>query len=256
MPSDRQHQIQESRYQFPYHYIPSCEDGKFVQARVLSWGYEYLAYTRFVLSKIRALRFDSLLDAGCGDGRFLFELRKMFPDKKLAGIDISETAIRYAEALSPDVTYLCGNVRNSAELQRDFDIITAIEVFEHIPPDGLPGFVKALAERLKCNGVLALTVPSKNTPMARKHYQHFDLESLRETLKPHFAVAEHFFINRISRWVKWMECLLVNRFFILNHQGLLNRLYRSYERLWLNAEQHNAKRICALCRKCEDMGKQ
>jgi len=253
IPADQQQRRQESRYRFPYHYVPDYDGGNFTQARVLSWGYEYLAYLRFILSRVQSLRFDSLLDAGCGDGRFLFELRKMFPDKELVGIDTSETAIGYARALSPNAKYICGDIRDRPELHGRFDIVTSIEVLEHIPPDGVHEFIHALHGCLKSDGLLVLTVPTKNVEVPRKHYQHFDLEFLNETLAAHFAVSEHYFINRISRWAKWMECLLVNRWFILRHQGLLNLIYRSYEKRLVIAQKHNAKRICAVCRKREAM---
>jgi SAM-dependent methyltransferase len=249
MPTDPQQRIQEIRYQFPYHYIPNYDDGDFIQARALTWGYEYLAYIRFVIEKVRSLSFGSLLDAGCGDGRFLYELRRVCPDKELVGIDSSEQAIRYARALSPNVEYICGDIGNPVALRRQFDIVTLIEVLEHVPPDGVREFVEGLQTRVKTNGILLATVPSQHVKVARKHYRHFDLELLREALQPYFAISEHCFINRISWRAKWMERLLVNRWFILNHRRLLNWLYRSYEKHLLTAEENNAKRICAVCRK-------
>jgi 2-polyprenyl-3-methyl-5-hydroxy-6-metoxy-1,4-benzoquinol methylase len=246
---DKQQRIQESRYRFPYHYIPSCDDGNFVHAKVLRWGFEYLAYIRFVIERIQTLSFDSLLDVGCGDGRLLWEVRQRFPDKDLVGIDVSEQAIRFARAMSPNVEYVCGDVSDPAILAKEFDVITLIEVLEHIPPDRIQPFIRGLHKRLKANGVLVATVPSRNVKVTRKHYQHFDRESLAETLKPHLAVSHCYFINRISRWTRWMKRLLANRWFILNHRGLLNRIYRSYEKHLLPAEEHNAKRICVVCRK-------
>src|SRR3954449_3553400 len=72
--------IQESEYEFPYHYIPTLVNGNFSQVRKLRWGYEYLSYLRFVLSTLEKLQFNSLLDVGCGEGRFLSEVAKRFPD--------------------------------------------------------------------------------------------------------------------------------------------------------------------------------
>src|ERR1043166_3143274 len=72
----RQETIQETEYQFPYHYIPTLENGNFSQVRKLRWGYEYLSYLRFILSRLDKIEFASLLDVGCGEGRFLCEVQK------------------------------------------------------------------------------------------------------------------------------------------------------------------------------------
>src|SRR4051812_16394470 len=82
--------IQEAEYEFPYHYIPQLENGNFSQVRKLRWGYEYLSYLRFILAQLEKLEFASLLDVGCGEGRFLSEVSKRFPDKNLKGVDRSQ----------------------------------------------------------------------------------------------------------------------------------------------------------------------
>jgi ubiquinone/menaquinone biosynthesis C-methylase UbiE len=45
--------------------------------------------------------FDSLLDVGCGDGRFLRETDQRYGNKKILGIDYSETAISLAKRMNP-----------------------------------------------------------------------------------------------------------------------------------------------------------
>src|SRR5215212_3675852 len=93
--------IQEAEYEFPYHYIPRLEGGNFSQVRKLRWGYEYLSYLRFILSRLEGIEFDSLLDVGCGEGRFLHEVFKRYPDKNLLGVDSSSRALEYARLLNP-----------------------------------------------------------------------------------------------------------------------------------------------------------
>jgi SAM-dependent methyltransferase len=240
--------IQEAEYEFPYHYIPRIDNGNFSQVRKLRWGYEYLSYLRFILSRLEKIEFDSLLDVGCGEGRFLSEVFKRFPNKNLMGADCSVRALEYARLLNPHVKFTCGDITDPSLFAERFDVVTLIETLEHIPPQELENFVGGLRHYLKSDGVLIVSVPSENLSLNRKHYQHFNLDSLRSALKPYFAVTEHYFLNRISRWDKLIGKLLVNRYFILNEPRLLNALYRRYENSLLNALETDGKRICVVCR--------
>lgn len=242
--------LQESYYEFPYHHIPTFDQGDFSQVRFLKSGYEYLSYILFVLERIAALNFDSLLDVGCGDGKFLFEALRRFPGKKFVGLDYSEQAIRYAKAMNPTIECVCGDISNTGLLEDHFDVITLIETLEHIPPGSIPAFVKGLHHYLHNDGTLVLTVPSKNTRrIDARHYQHFDLESLSQTLQPFFIISETHFINSRSVWAVILQQLLGNPLFILNEQHLINIIYHTYERYFLEAQRNTGKRICALCRK-------
>ena len=240
--------IQESEYEFPYHYIPTLKNGNFSQVRKLGWGYEYLSYLRFILSRLEKIEFNSLLDVGCGEGRFLCEASERFPHKNLKGIDFSPRAIKYASLLNPRVYFLCGDITDTTLFTERFDVITLIETLEHVPPVRIPDFVHGLRRRLKDDGLLILSVPSENLRLAPKHYQHFNLDSLAASLRPYFKISEHYFLNRISKWDRLLKALLINRYFILNEPRALNALYHLYEKRLLNAAELDGKRICVLCR--------
>jgi SAM-dependent methyltransferase len=242
---------QEDDYVFPYHYIPSLKDGNFSLTRVMRWGYQYIAYLEFVAGKVAGAGFDSLLDVGCGDGRFLCEIKSRFPDKRLAGLDMSEQAIGFARAFNPDVRFVCGDVTDRAVMDEKFDVITLIETLEHIKPSDVPVFVEAIASRLADNGTVVITVPSNNLRVTRKHYQHFDLDSLKKAISPHLVVAKHYYLNKLSCWDKFLRRCLVNKLFILNGKRLRNLIYRTYRKFLLNARPNNAQRICILCKKAK-----
>jgi 2-polyprenyl-3-methyl-5-hydroxy-6-metoxy-1,4-benzoquinol methylase len=240
--------VQEAEYEFPYHYIPRLEGGNFSQVRKLRWGYEYLSYLRFVLARLERVEFDSLMDVGCGEGRFLREVSKRFSGKCLLGVDFSARAIEYARLLNPGLDFLRADIARGAEPSERFDVVTLIETLEHVPPVELGEFVSGLRRRTNDDGTLVVSVPSTNIKMSAKHYQHFDLHSLASALAPHFRVEEHYYLNRISKWERLLSTVLTNRYFILNERRLLNALYRRYERSLLAAHESNCKRICVVCR--------
>ena len=140
----KEQELQEKLYNFPYHHIPQYEEKTFSQIRVLRWGYQYISYIYFTLSKIETLPFDSLLDVGCGDGKFLAEVLKSFPSKKLVGVDLSERAIMFARAFNPNIEFICGDITNPSLIDKRFHIVTLIETLEHLSPTELPKFVKIL----------------------------------------------------------------------------------------------------------------
>ena len=240
--------VQEAEYEFPYHYIPRLEGENFSQVRKLRWGYEYLSYMRFVLARLERVEFDSLLDVGCGEGRFLREVSKRFAGKRLLGVDFSARAIEYGRLLTPGLDFLRADIAREPEPANRFDVVTLIETLEHVPPADLESFVEGLRRRTRDDGSLVVSVPSVNIKMSAKHYQHFDLDSLTKTLAPHFEVEEHFYLNRISKWDRLLSAILTNRYFILNERRILNALFRRYERSLLRAGAPDCKRICVVCR--------
>jgi len=183
---DKAARLQESQYSFPYHYIPELRPGKFSGIRYWSWSHRYLGGIQLVLDLLAKEDFTSLVDVGCGDGRFLREVAQNHADKQLLGVDVSEQAIRYARAFNPAIEFVAQDVTENA-LARQFDVATLIEVMEHIPPGKLDTFVRAVARCLRKSGRLVVTVPHQNKLLIKKHYQHFTAKNLLAALDPYFT---------------------------------------------------------------------
>jgi SAM-dependent methyltransferase len=180
MPLNPHQQTQESQYAFPYHYLDVGSDH---HRQVIA--IEYLSLLNRVKRQLAPFHGQSILDAGCGDGRFCYELRS--ERAEVTGVDYSERALAFARAFNPDVQFHCQPL-HTLELGREFDAITLIEVIEHIPPPLLPQAIQRIARHLSSAGRLVVTVPSKNLPLSPKHEQHFDEASLRAVLEPSFTV--------------------------------------------------------------------
>lgn len=250
-PPSTQARLQEDQYHFPYHHIPQWEDGAFRQARQLDWGFEYASYVSFLLDRLGTIPFQSLLDVGCGDGRFLAELSRRNPDTALTGIDVSPRAILFARALVPQVHWVCGDVTKPGIVPRA-DAATLIETLEHIPPGHIPAFLDGIGNLLEPGAALLVTVPSKNLPLQDKHFQHFDEESLTAALAPHFRIEELYWVNRSVRYLSRIyRRVLSNSVFILNHEALLRRLYAMYLDRLFHAGPKNGTRLVAVCRKVD-----
>jgi len=247
---DSQQLAQEGEYQFPYHYIPEWDGRFFTQTKTFEWGCEYLSYLHFLLDRVRQLDFQSLLDVGCGDGRFLRELGHRVSGRKLAGLDYSRRAIEFAKLMAGPVEVRCGDIRTPGLYAAPFDVITLVETLEHIPPPEVPSFLEGIHRNLADGGTFILTVPSRNIGVTAKHYQHFGRRELTEALSPWFEVAEVHYLNRVTSggW-RVLRKLLLNRLFLLNNRTLLRWVYRYYQARRLPAGERNCRRIAAVCRK-------
>jgi 2-polyprenyl-6-hydroxyphenyl methylase/3-demethylubiquinone-9 3-methyltransferase len=97
------------------------------------------------------------LDVGCGAGLLTEPLARL--GASVTGIDASPEVIavarEHAEAMALAIDYRAGDVQ---ELQGQFDLVTAMEVIEHVADPST--FLKALARRLAPGGLLILSTPN------------------------------------------------------------------------------------------------
>jgi SAM-dependent methyltransferase len=249
--TDDEQQIQEAQYDYPYHYIPHIENGQFSQSQYWSWGMHYLGGIQLVLEQINSYSFDSLIDVGCGDGRFLRELATEYPSVDTLGIDYSERSIAMARGMNPDLNYKVINLI-SEDINKKFDIATCIEVLEHISPDDISTFISQIANLVINDGYLILTVPHKNKPVRNKHYQHFSLKDLESLLAPQFDIIECIPFDKQSKILTALEIALGGRgkHFIINSPFIVNTLWKVYQRRYLYADsESNCRRIAVVCRR-------
>jgi 2-polyprenyl-3-methyl-5-hydroxy-6-metoxy-1,4-benzoquinol methylase len=238
--STQQH-IQEEEYGFPYHYIGQYKGG-FKTAVYAAYGLSYVSAMEFIMKKIREHNPNSICDVGTGDGRLVREMTVEFPAAVVKGIDYSERSINLARALNPTLQYIQKDIINDS-VGETFDLITLIEVFEHIPLELCPDFVLGLTRLLNSNGKILLTVPHANVRLSAKHYQHFTSASLRKYFEPYFVVQEEtFFENRSFPYVI-LRTLIKNKMFMLNNQFLLNVVYKSYKKICFFSSERNCRRI-------------
>ncbi|MBX7250076.1 MAG: tetratricopeptide repeat protein [Caulobacteraceae bacterium] len=78
----------------------------------------------------------AILDLGCGPGQFAEFLTGSLPDVRYAGVDFSRVAIEQGTARVPGATFRVGDLSDPEALAGiDYDLVTALEVLEHIEDD-------------------------------------------------------------------------------------------------------------------------
>jgi len=249
---DRKQQRQEEQYEYPYHYVPTVDEG-FSQTQHWSWGYRYLGGIQVVLNELDDLAFDSLIDIGCGDGRFLREVNRMpkYADKRLLGIDYSSNAVDIANAMNPDIEYRALNILED-DIGETFDVATLIEVLEHIDPAELPKFVDEVTRLITGGGTMVLTVPHENKSLNEKHYQHFSRDDLAELLEERFQSVQYIPFDEDSKLLTVVHLLLggSGKNVVVTNERLNEWFFRIYLRRYLYApDESYCNRIAAVCTK-------
>jgi SAM-dependent methyltransferase len=95
---------------------------------------------------------NTLLDFGCGTGRFARHVVPYLNRGNYTGIDISEGAIQHCKELSisegwagRNPTFVLGDGTLNP-MQQNFDFIWLHSVFTHLPPEIIQGILKELSE--------------------------------------------------------------------------------------------------------------
>lgn len=123
--------------------------------------HETLPRVRMVLGFLRSVQPESLLDVGSGRGVFLFPFMREFPRVPVTSLDILDKRVEMLNAIRDggvdSLTALNASVCDWDAPDRAFDVVTLLEVLEHIPD--VAAAVKN-AVRLARRYVV-VTVPSK-----------------------------------------------------------------------------------------------
>ena len=132
-----------------------------------------------VLGFLRGIEFDSLLDVGSGRGAFLWPFLDEFPDKETHVVDLLPQRVALHRAVAAGGTFNLhvheGDVRSLALQDKSVDVVTLLEVLEHIPD--VAGAVRNAVRMARRHVVV--TVPSQRDDNP-EHIHLLTKERLRE----------------------------------------------------------------------------
>ena len=165
---------------------------------------------RMVMRELSRLSFGSVLDVGCGEGSLLQMVGKAYPTVKLAGSELSETALQFCRHTLPDTRFFKLDLENEDVMDSAYDVVLCVQVLEHLKDDVLA--LKKL--HALCRRTAVISVPGgKLDEHGRKngHYRHYTKQDLVEKMsRSGFRVNRAFsfgwpvhslFYRQLVRWL-------------------------------------------------------
>jgi SAM-dependent methyltransferase len=107
----------------------------------------------------------NVLDIGSGIGLTDHHLSAYF--KNLHGVDVEEGVVKKASEFNPNVKYSLYNSLNLPFGNSSMDMVFAINVMHHVPPDNWKNFVKEMNRVLKPGGMAAVFEHNPVNPLTR-----------------------------------------------------------------------------------------
>jgi len=138
----------------------------------------------------------TLLDVGAGAGHFVEEAQRL--GWNATGLDFDSGAVESAKARGVKLTQ--GELGADSYQEGQFDVITSIEVLEHLMEPGAT--VQRIAQLLKPGGIFFLTTPNFGSITRRllgpswrvlgypDHVNHFEVSSMKKLLEEKFETLE------------------------------------------------------------------
>lgn len=124
------------------------------------------------------------MDAGCGDGRLVYEARRA--DIGMDGVDISERALRLAEAFTPEAAFRRASITSLPYEDGEYECVVCSEVLEHLGGDEVEGALGEMRRVLHAGGTIIVTVPSHRLKVTAKHEKHYGPDELAGVLGKYF----------------------------------------------------------------------
>lgn len=153
---------------------------------------------RFILKQLCHIPFKSLIDVWCGDGYLLSLIKKYFPHKTYAWIDISDEIISENNKRYPWIVFYQWDLsKSNLNTSGWYDMVVCSEVIEHI--HDWKQVIKNLSQLVNQGWYCILTTQSwkrYKSDINIWHLKHFTLHELKQE----FALYGLLVVSSYKKW--------------------------------------------------------
>ncbi len=156
--------------------------------------------TKLILNTLNSLEFESLIDIGCGYGRYLKSMKENLYNKnnvKLVGVDISPTQILAAKDFCQkvhDVEFIEIDGKHFPFEDKSFDIAFTYGCMGHVPYKEINSFFSEVCRLTKKYG-LFLELSDKRTSSRPIYYFCHDYKTIFEKFGLKYEIIRRFDYN-------------------------------------------------------------
>ena len=110
-------------------------------------------YAHYLLA-LNSVDFETLLDVGCGSGRFMLQMQNAFPDSVFSGIDLSPQMVAKSKSKGLDA-----RVANLCDVTDTFDVIVAVfDMLNYLNDEDLKSFLRCVENHLTKNALFIFDI--------------------------------------------------------------------------------------------------
>lgn len=244
--------IQDIEYSRPYHHFLDLKNCSFTES-LGGYGLEYYSYVSYIVeyidNHIKNHGVRNVAEVGCGDGKILYELSH---NKNIGfeGYDLSKKAIMFAKAYSEGMDNLNFYDFEFGKSNKKYDVILCVEVLEHISDKDTTDFISQIYNNLADDGILLLSVPSKNIALGEKHYRHYDESMIYNIFSDRFTVCDIVHLHNIKSVIlRFLSLLCYNPIYILNNKNFQKLIFDCYRKNYQITTKKNSAHIFTVLKK-------
>jgi len=153
---------------------------------------------KFILSNLKKIWFDSIIDVWCWDWELLNRIKMHFSNKRYFWTDISDKVIERDKNNIENIEFFVSDIwDNKFNVNQGFDIVIASEVIEHI--GNWQMVIKNLSKIINKNWYCILTTQSwkrYKSDINIWHLKHFQLNELENEFKKYWVIV-------VKSYKKW-----------------------------------------------------
>lgn len=152
--------------------------------------------TRYWWARDRFAQGRDVLDCACGKGYGAYILAGSAANVVAADLNSKSIATARSTFKKPNLSYIERDALDLKRLGKQFDLITAFELIEHIPPESTDLFLSGIAASLRPGGMFLVSTPNHDVVTKSGvfvpdfHINNFKPARLRSALRRHFDEVE------------------------------------------------------------------